>query len=94
MNEKLIESKLRKGVKSMGGLAAKLICPFITGWPDRTVLMPGGKLWFVELKTTGKKPDERQKIVRKEIMSFGFNYRVVDSEAALKEFLKELSYAV
>jgi hypothetical protein len=94
MNEKLIESKLRKGVKSMGGLAAKLTCPFITGWPDRTVLMPRGKIWFVELKTTGKKPDERQKIVRKEIIDLGFEYRLIDSEATLKEFFKEITYAV
>jgi hypothetical protein len=94
MNEKLIEEKLRNKVKSLGGLAAKLTSPSITGWPDRTVLMPGGKLWFVELKTTGKKPDERQKIVRKEIMSLGFKYRLIDSDATLKEFFKEITYAV
>ena len=56
MNEKLIERKLREGVKALGGLALKFSSPYHRGVPDRIVLMPGGRMYFVELKTTGKKP--------------------------------------
>ena len=55
MNEKLLEKKLREEVKKLGGLALKFTSSTYTGMPDRIVLMPKGKVYFVELKTTGQK---------------------------------------
>lgn len=52
--ESRIETHLREKVKEAGGLAIKFFCIAFTGLPDRIVLMPGGRLWFVELKKTGK----------------------------------------
>lgn len=48
--EKDIEKKLRKMVEQHGGLCLKWVCPGWAGVPDRIVLLPGGRVVFVELK--------------------------------------------
>ena len=88
MNEKLIEKKLRERVKKLGGLALKFLCLFFTGMPDRIVLMPGGRIWFVELKTTNKKPKPRQTFVMNLLKKLGFEVIVIDDEKTLLEFLE------
>lgn len=54
MREKQVETKLVTETKSMGGLAPKFISPGLDGVPDRLVLLPGGKIAFIELKAQGK----------------------------------------
>jgi len=49
-SEKRVEALLVSGVKQMGGLAYKFVSPGNSGVPDRIILMPGGKIYFVELK--------------------------------------------
>lgn len=48
--EKEIERKLVDLVKLHGGICLKWVCPGWLGVPDRIVLMPGGRVYFVELK--------------------------------------------
>ena len=48
--EKDIERALVEKVKKRGGYCLKWVCPGWTGVPDRIVLLPGGKVVFVELK--------------------------------------------
>lgn len=48
--EKDIEQKLRKMVEKHGGWCLKWVCPGWTGVPDRIVLLPGGRVIFVETK--------------------------------------------
>lgn len=48
--EKEIEGKLRLMVIKHGGLCLKWVCPGWSGVPDRIVLMPGGRVYFIELK--------------------------------------------
>lgn len=48
--EKEIEAKLVNIVKRHGGLCLKWVCPGWAGVPDRIVLLPGGRVIFVELK--------------------------------------------
>lgn len=90
MNEKLIEKKLREKVKKLGGLAIKFFVLSFTGFPDRIVLMPGAKIWFVELKSTGKKLKPRQEIVIAWLKKLGFSVWVIDTEELLQNFLKQL----
>jgi VRR-NUC domain. len=90
MNEKLIEKKLREKVKKLGGIALKFFSPYFTGIPDRIVLMPGGKISFAELKTTGKKPTPRQVLVISFLRKLGFWVEVIDSQELLDEYLKKL----
>lgn len=90
MNEKLIEKKLREEIKNRGGIALKFSSAVFTGCPDRIVLMPSARIWFVELKTTGKKPNQRQKLVMAFLQKLGFEALVIDSEETLQAFFKLL----
>ena len=78
-SEKLIETKLGKAIKDMGGWSIKLLSTFVKGLPDRMCLLPTGIIFFVELKSTGKKPTIAQKIIHKKLRSLGFNVYVIDS---------------
>ena len=46
-----IEAVFVKEVKALGGRAYKWVSPGNSGVPDRVVVLPGGRVWFVELKT-------------------------------------------
>ena len=48
--EKEIEGKLREKVEALGGRCLKWVCPGWSGVPDRIVLLPGGRIYFVETK--------------------------------------------
>ena len=69
MLEKSIEKKLADAVKKRGGLAPKFVSPGLDGMPDRIVLMPGGRLAFVEVKAPGKKPRPLQEARHKKLRS-------------------------
>lgn len=90
MNEKLIEKKLREAIRKLGGKALKFSSPYETGYPDRLILMPGGKVFWVELKTTGKKPTEKQMLRQTELRNLGFVSEVIDSEETLKKFITDI----
>ncbi|MBS1776020.1 MAG: VRR-NUC domain-containing protein [Bacteroidetes bacterium] len=89
MNEKLIEQKLREAIKQIGGLALKFTSPSFTGVPDRIVLLPGGKLWFVETKSTGEKISPRQQVVFPMLQKLGFKVEVIDSQTGLDCFIEK-----
>ena len=72
MTEKEVEQMLVKEVKRRKGRAYKFISPGINGVPDRLVLMPGGKLGFVEVKAPGKKMRPLQIKRKGELESLGF----------------------
>lgn len=71
--------------------ALKLIYLNKKGFPDRTVICPGGRVLFIEFKRLGKKQSPAQKIVQKMLESFGFEYYVCDevgqAESILDKFL-------
>jgi len=90
MNEKLIERKLREAIKQKGGLALKIFAPFFTGMPDRLILLPGGRVEFVELKSTGDNQTPRQRIVTKLLRKLGFNVSLIDDQTKLTAFLNSI----
>lgn len=90
MNEKLLERKLSAAVRKMGGKALKFSSFYETGYPDRLILMPGGKAYWAEIKTTGKKPTPKQLIRQSELRSLGFISEVIDSEESLGSFLSAI----
>lgn len=79
MREKIIETKLKNQAKNRGGLALKFVSPAFDGVPDRIVLMPGGKVGFVEVKTPGKTPSPLQKSRIKLLKKLGFKVYVLDA---------------
>lgn len=91
--EKHIEKELRIRVKNVGGWALKFVSPSVRGVPDRIVLMPGCKIYFVELKAEKKKPSPLQILVHDTLRKFGFKVYVIDSIIKVKEFIDEISTA-
>ena len=90
MLEKHIENKLVAAVKKMGGIAAKFVSPGLDGMPDRLVLLPSGKIAFVELKAPGKKPLPLQIRRIKQLKKLGFECFVIDSDEQIGGILDEI----
>lgn len=79
MLEKDLEAKLTKRIKSLGGWPAKFVSPGMSGVPDRILLLPGGKMLFVEMKKPGQKLRPLQEKRKRDLEEMGFLVRVVDS---------------
>ena len=90
MKEKLIEQKLVKAVKDMGGIAPKFTSPGFDGVPDRIVLLPGGYMAFVEVKAPGEKPRPLQLARHKLLRGLGFKVYVLDDEQQIGGLLDEI----
>ena len=78
MSEKYIERKLVSAVKNMGGLCLKFISPGLNGVPDRLVLLPNGKVAFIELKSKGKKMRPLQVKRKRQLEQLGFLVYCID----------------
>ena len=91
MREKTLERKLVETVSRMGGYAPKFTSPGMAGFPDRLVLLPKGKMAFVEMKAPGKKPKSMQCFRHFSLRCLGYRVYVIDSEKKIYEALAELS---
>ena len=90
MRESLIESRLRTETKKRGGMAIKFVSPGLNGVPDRLVLMPSGKMAFIELKATGKTPRALQQKRKRQLEALGFRVYVVDGTEQIGGILDEI----
>lgn len=90
MTEKQIEQKLVKAVKSKGGLAPKFVSPGFDGVPDRIVLLPHGRIAFIELKAKGRKMRPLQVRRKRQLESLGFSVYCIDSPEQIGGILDEI----
>ena len=90
MQEKYIEQKLAAAVKNMGGMAPKFVSPGIDGMPDRIVLLPMGRIAFVECKATGKKMRPLQNKRKKQLEALGFLVYCLDDIEQIGGILSEI----
>jgi len=86
-SEKTIERLLVDTAHKHKGWAIKMICTFVSGLPDRLVLLPGGVIFFAELTSTGKKPTPMQLIVHERLRRLGFTVYVIDSAEGVQTVL-------
>lgn len=93
MREKTIEQHLVKAVKNSGGIAPKLLSPGFDGMPDRLVLLPGGKIGFVEVKAPGKEPRPLQVARHGLLRRLGFKVYVLDDPEQIGGILDEIRTA-
>ena len=90
MREKAIEKRLVLMVKKMGGIAPKFISPGFDGMPDRLVLLPVGRMAFVELKAPGRHLRPLQEKRKRQLQALGFLVFCIDGENQIGGVLDEI----
>lgn len=88
MTENEIEKYFVRRVKQEGGSALKFVSPSMAGVPDRIVMMPKGRLYFVELKRPNGKPRKLQSAVHRIFENLGFHVYVIDTKDKTDKFLR------
>ena len=90
MLEKEVEKKLVTAVQLMDGVAVKFVSPGFAGMPDRLVLLPGGRMAFVEVKRPGEQPRPLQKARHRMLKRLGFKVYVLDSVEKIGGIIDEI----
>ena len=89
MTEKNIEQYLVRKVRETGGKAYKFVSPGNAGVPDRLLILPSGKVIFVELKAPGKVPTNLQKAKHRELEKLKQRVFVIDSKEKVDTVLQQ-----
>jgi hypothetical protein len=87
MRERDIEAYLRVKVKALGGTAYKFVSPGHAGVADRLVLLPGGVVWFIEVKAPGGRLSPLQMLFARRMDELGMQYRTIWSKEDVDEWL-------
>lgn len=90
VREKTVEAYLRDKVKAAGGRAYKFVSPGNDGVPDRLVCLPGGRVYFVELKAPGKKPTSQQDLQIGRLLDLGCSVQVIDTKEKVDAFMARM----
>jgi len=73
VREKDIEQSFVSYVENRGDICLKIGNNACKGYPDRLVLMDGGKLFFIEFKKPGEKPTKYQEHIHVKLRDLGFS---------------------
>ena len=87
MKERDVEVLLREGVKQLGGKAYKWVSPGNAGVPDRIVILPGGKVIFVELKQENGRLTRLQKVQQEQLTRLKVPVATLYGIADVRKFL-------
>lgn len=93
MREKEIEAALRMAAKKRNGMAFKFVSPGLSGVPDRLVLLPRGRIGFIELKAPGKKLCKLQEKRKSQLEALGFLVFCIDSKEEVEVVLDAIQSA-
>ena len=84
-------AKLINAIKEAGDFASKFISPGFDGMPDRIVLLPGGRMGFVEVKAPGKVPRPLQEARHRMLRLLGFKVYVLDRAERINQILEDIT---
>lgn len=95
MRENEVERYLKRRVEAEGGKCWKWVSPGRRGVPDRIVLLPGGRVLFVELKAPGQTERPDQVRVQDILRDLGcVVFSAVDSREKVEEVMRYAMAAV
>lgn len=84
-----IEKYLVAEVKRLGGWAIKG-CK-VKGFPDRIVLLPGGRIWFVEVKNETGRLAKIQGVILSRLSRLGLNVAILYSRVGVDGFIEGIN---
>lgn len=88
--ESEIEAYVKKEIESRGGLFFKFTSPGQTGVPDRIIVMPGGRVFFVEFKTSSGRITKVQAYQLDRLIDLGAEASVIQGMEGAKEWIHDL----
>ena len=88
--ENQVETYLHKRVVEAGGKTYKWVSPNCVGVPDRIVIMPGGKVFFVEVKALDGRLSHVQIRRLKELEALGANVRALFGTEEVDKFVEKI----
>lgn len=89
-SEKTLEAKLGREIKKLGGLCIKFLPTYMTGLPDRICLLPGGRIYFIEMKTTKEKAKKKQCLIHRKFKALGFPVLILDTSEKINLFIQTI----
>ncbi len=90
IRERTVEQHLVRGLEKIGVSCIKFIPDLMRGMPDRMVLLPGGRIVWVELKTDTGHLEPIQQVRHKELEQAGQIVRVVWSTEEADNLIEEI----
>lgn len=86
-----IEDYLVKRVNGLMGECWKFVSPNRAGVPDRIVMLPGARVWFVELKSKSGSVNPLQAYVHRLLGDQGHKVEIISSKKEVDEFIKRIT---
>ena len=83
--ERDVEQRLVRSVEALGGICLK---HGQDGWPDRIVMLPGGRIVWVELKRSTGKLSDLQQYRRRQLEQVGQKVQYLWSTDAVDGFIE------
>ena len=94
LREAQLEEIFRRRVRmSLGGIVSKL-APTTAGMPDRLVILPGGRLYLVELKTEEGKLSPIQVAWHTKVKDLGAPVHVLYGEEQIRSWIRSRAQEV
>lgn len=90
MRESALEQRFNREVKKLGGRSYKVCPEYCAGIPDRMVLLPGGRLYLVELKADDGAVSPIQKVWHERAAELGTTVVVLKGEKEVDQWLKSV----
>ena len=91
MSEKAIEGYLVKKVMEIGGLSWKFSSTSQNGVPDRIVIMPNGRIAFVELKSSQGRLSVIQEHVLVKLKKMNCEVHIIKSRTGVSKLISSLT---
>ena len=89
VSEKAIEKYLTEQAEATGLLCLKYSNSNMVGYPDRLLVLPGGSVVWVELKSKGRKPTKIQQIRIAGLRNRGHYVWIIDNRKSVDSLIEK-----